>query len=239
MNKIFATIALLFMVILSQAQSNPLLDSVRIISKGIPPKPIKYAKWGLGVQFSTNGLGLQIARSIHPTNKLVVKLGGNYLPIKIQDHIIDFSGTKTVSNININLGSVGAYLDWHPFGNAFKLTGGCAYLFSNISGNSSLMDSLDQGELRLEPEKVGVINYGIKTRPIAPFVAFGFGRAIPKRRVGFGFELGTYYIGPPRVSFKCTGLLEPTSENEALLNENLKGYQWLPVLNLNLTIKLK
>lgn len=213
-------------------------DTSKVKISNSNSETISNSKWGGGVQFTTNGIGFQIARSIHPTNKFVLKLGGTYLPIEIKNYPFEFTGTKLSSNLSINLGAIGAYVDWHPFGNAFKITGGIAYLLTNISGTSVVKDSVVQGEIKIDPNKVGNIKTEIKTNPIAPYLAIGFGRSIPKHRLGFGVELGTYYIGAPKVSFVCSGLLEPSSANEATLNENLKGNQFLPQLVFNLTFKL-
>jgi len=197
----------------------------------------KNNKWGAGIQLSTNGIGFQFARSIHATNKFILKIGGTYLPINIKNYASDFSGTKLSTNLSINLGAIGAYVDWHPFGNSFKITGGLAYLLTNLNGTSIIKDSVVQGELKLDPNKVGNIKTEIKTNPIAPYLAFGFGRSIPKHRLGFGVELGTYYIGAPKVSFVCSGILEPSSSNEAKLNENLKVNQFLHQLVFNVNFK--
>lgn len=215
-----------------------LADTSRVKSSAVESKSTKYGKWGFGLQSSSNGLGLQLARSIHPTNKWVAKIGFTYLPLKVNNYIFDFSGTKLKSNISINLGAIGAYVDWHPFGNAFRLTGGVAYILTNISTNSTLKDTVIQGELKLDPNKVGDIKTEFRTNPIAPYLAFGFGRAIPKKRVSLGIEVGTYYVGSPKISFVCSGLLEPSSSNEAVLEENLKGYQLLPQIIFNLSFKL-
>jgi hypothetical protein len=230
-------IILLFGTHLAFSASFP-ADTAKVKSSIVESKSTKYGKWGFGLQSSTNGLGLQLARSIHPTNKWVAKMGFTYLPLEIKNYVFDFTGTKLKSNISINLGAIGAYVDWHPFGNAFRLTGGVAYILTNITTNSVLKDTVVQGEINLDPKKVGDIKTEFKTNPIAPYLAFGFGRAIPKKRVSFGIEVGTYYVASPKISFVCSGLLEPSSSNEAVLKENLKGYQFLPQILFNLSFKL-
>ena len=149
-------IILLFGTHLAFSASFP-ADTTKVKSSVVETKSFNYGKWGFGLQSSTNGLGLQLARSIHPTNKWVAKMGFTYLPLEIKNYVFDFTGTKLKSNISINLGAIGAYVDWHPFGNAFRLTGGVAYILTNITTNSVLKDTVVQGEINLDPKKVGDI----------------------------------------------------------------------------------
>lgn len=62
--------------------------------------------------------------------------------------------------------------------------------------------------------------------------------AAPKNRIGLGLDLGAYYIGPPKPEILATGMVKRTSEQSATLQENLKGYQWLPVLSFRLAVAL-
>ncbi|MBC7383908.1 MAG: hypothetical protein H7296_13135 [Bacteroidia bacterium] len=194
--------------------------------------------WGAGVNFSTNGIGVQLSGAITNNNKLIGRISGSYLQYEFKKIEYDVSGTKLSSNVKLTFGSVGGYLDWHPFGNAFKLTGGVAYLLTNMKGSAYVRDSVKQGEITLNTASVGNIQIGVDTRVIAPYMGIGFGRAVPKNRLGFGIEVGTYYIGPPRISFICTGLLEPTSDQEEVLKKNMQQYQWLPQLMININFRL-
>ena len=62
----------------------------------------------------------------------------------------------------------------------------------------------------LEPDDNGNVNAYIKTRKFKPYVGLGWGRAVPKKRVNFGFDLGVQFWGTPKVY--CNGL-ELTEEN--------------------------
>lgn len=197
-----------------------------------------YAKWGLGINLTTNGIGIGLARSIHSKNKVIVKLEGAYLPLTMKNYEYAVGTSKLLINSNINLGSIGLYFDWHPFSNAFKLTGGVAYMLTNVSSNAIFKDSVIQGEIKVSPNSIGNIDVKIKTMPIVPYFGLGFGRSIPKTRVNIGFDLGAYYISSPILTFKCTGMLEPTSDQEKKLNDNLSVNKFLPILRLNLNIKL-
>jgi hypothetical protein len=194
--------------------------------------------WGLSTNLSTNGIGGELSKELSKNKKLAGRISFNYLPYSFNNISFDFSKTKLNAKADITLGAIGAYLDWHPFSNSFKITCGAAYMLNQVKGNALLTDSVKQGEIKIAPNSVGKINVGIETNPIAPYLGIGFGRAVPKNRVGFGVEMGTYYIGSPKLSFVCTGLLEPTSNQEALLEDKIKSFQWLPQILFKLTVKI-
>ncbi|MCF8429496.1 MAG: hypothetical protein K9G64_05130 [Bacteroidia bacterium] len=195
-------------------------------------------QWGIGVNLTTNGVGINIAKSVHSKNKVIAKLEGAYLPLSISNYEYAVGTSQLLVNSSINLGSIGLYFDWHPFSNSFKLTGGLAYMFTNITGNAVFKDSVIQGEIKLSPSEIGNIDIKLKTMPIVPYLGLGFGRSIPKTRVNIGFDIGAYYISSPLLTFKCSGMLEPTSDQEKRLNDNLSVNKLLPTIRLNLNIKL-
>lgn len=51
----------------------------------------------------------------------------------------------------------------------------------------------------LEPDDDGNVDAYIKTSSFKPYLGVGFGRAVPKKRVGFMFELGVQFWGSPKV----------------------------------------
>lgn len=51
----------------------------------------------------------------------------------------------------------------------------------------------------LEPNDEGNVNACIKTSSFKPYLGIGFGRAVPKKRVGCMVELGVQFWGTPKV----------------------------------------
>jgi hypothetical protein len=194
--------------------------------------------WGSAFSLSSNGVGLELSKSLNNKGNLVARFGGSYLPVSVKKYQANFSGSVLIANADVKLGSIGLYADWHPFNNSFKITGGVAYMFTSLNGNAKLRDSTKQNDIMISPDDVGKITLEIKPGPITPYIGIGFGRAIPKTRFGVSFELGTYYIGSPSVTFETTKLLEPTSSQGAVLKDNLSGYQWLPKLAISFNFKL-
>jgi len=192
----------------------------------------------IGLIISTNGVGLQFAQNIGGAKMLAVRVGGMYMPFKLTNFEYDFDGTKLVINGDIKLGSVQALVDFHPFKNAFKITGGIAYMLTDMSAVAMVKDSVEQGDIMISPDEVGKIDVGMKVGPICPYIGIGFGRAIPRSRASFNFEIGSYYISHPEVTFKASGMLEPTSANEKVIQDNVKGLSWLPMMNFGINFKI-
>jgi len=165
--------------------------------------------FGLGLNISSNGVGAQIAYSILKNNDLIARIEGRYFYSEIKDREITFQQTPMLVNGYIKRGSIGLMLDYHPFGNSFKLTTGFAILLNEVNNVAKLKDSSVQGGIKISPDEVGsiIIDYSIKP---SPYFGIGFGKSVPKKRVGFSFDIGFYYTGMPNVNYKTTKLLEPT-----------------------------
>lgn len=192
----------------------------------------------IGFNLSTDGVGLQFAQNLNTKRNIAVRVGGMYLPYTITNMEFDFDGTVLVMNGDVKLGSLQALFDYHPFNNAFKLTGGVAYMLTNVSATALSRDSVKMGEIMLSPTEIGKIDVGVKVGPICPYVGLGFGRAVPKSRFSFNFEVGAYYINQPKITFAATGMLEPSSVNEKVLQSNVSGYKWLPLMNFGFNFRL-
>lgn len=193
---------------------------------------------GFGVTLSTNGYGAQLSYSILSSGKLILRAEATYLNYELKDFSTKFGKTSVILNGPINLGSNGIYCDWHPFGGAFKLVAGVAYMTTRVSASAYLKDSVVQNDITISPKDVGKITIEIKPASFTPYIGLGFGRAVPKHRVGVSFEMGAFYIGSPTVNFSTTGMLEPTNNQGKVLSENMAEYKWLPKLSLGINFRL-
>lgn len=69
---------------------------------------------------------------------------------------------------------------------------------------------LELGDYLLTPDAQGNVKANINTKTFRPYVGIGYGRAVPKHRVGCSIDLGCMFWGKPTVD--CNGV-ELTSEN--------------------------
>lgn len=195
------------------------------------------AGFGFGLNLSSNGPGVDLAKSFGKKGRLAIRVAGNYLTTKLSNMEVPIDKTKLVLNADIKMGSIGAIVDFHPFANAFKISAGYSVIMTELQGTALVKDSVQQGDIMISPQEVGQINIGLTMKPSA-YIGLGFGRAVPRKRLGFTFEVGAYYIKQPTLSFKVTGMLEPTSSQESVLQGNLSGLSWLPVVNFGLNFRL-
>lgn len=60
------------------------------------------------------------------------------------------------------------------------------------------------GDYLLEPDQEGYVNGKLKVNLVKPYLGIGFGRGVPKKRIGFKFDIGCVFWGRPTVY--CNGI---------------------------------
>lgn len=96
--------------------------------------------------------------------------------------------------------TVGAYFGSSKIVKAYNKEEGSlkeVYDYNQTAGANRI--GLELGNYLLEPDADGNIEASIKTKSFKPYVGLGFGRAVPKKRVGFMFEMGVQFWGSPAV----------------------------------------
>lgn len=195
-------------------------------------------KNAFAISFGSPGLGLEYARKLSP--KLNAKLVWHSFNLKdferedieIKDDIVDL-----IANLEVSIFDLG--IEFLPFTNSsFKLTAGVGYL-SNMNANGVVTYTEDVffGDVIVSKNDVGEINADISWSGVAPYLGIGFGRAIPKKRLGFGIEFGSYFTSSPDVKLTATNLLAPTAEQEDNLREALTTFKFIPRIQLRLAYK--
>ena len=105
--------------------------------------------------------------------------------------------------------------DCYPFGNSssFFVTAGFSFGggdIMKINGHSDEVKNLQQeankygvtiGDFSIPFDENGDIKGGVKVKNFRPYLGLGFGRLIPKNRVGFRFEIGAQFQGKPQVYY--------------------------------------
>lgn len=207
-------------------------------------------KTSIGLQAGSNGFGLQLAHGFATKKNLSLRLNAHYFRLPLQNDVITIDGKSILLGsyqdrgfrLNLNgemlLQSANLALDFHPFNHAIRLFGGVGLMFSKVDFIASPRDSLRQGDVSLSPNEQGNIYFLLKTQRVCPFLGIGFGRIFPNKRVNFSADIGSYYIGSPKLRFYTTGMLEPTSAEESKLRNNIKNYYLLPYLTFSINIRI-
>ncbi len=89
-------------------------------------------------------------------------------------------------------------------------------------------------EAKMNPD--GSVSADLKVRSVKPYVGIGFGRAIPRRRVGFRFELGALFHGKPEIV--SNNISDTNSEELSDVNKFLKDFKVYPQINFQVTVRL-
>lgn len=219
---------------------------------------------GIGVGVGTEGIGIDASVSL--TKYLQARVGVNIVPnINInttatasadvsingqnssQDYDVDITGKFSRTTVDVKL-------DVYPFGNSssFFLTGGFSFGggdLMTITGHSEELKTLaaqskdygiEIGDYKIPVDANGDVNGGIKVKNFRPYVGLGFGRLIPKNRVGFRFELGAQFQGKPKVYADGTddvlkNLDQDTDDDISKFMDYLKVY---PVLKLSIRTRI-
>lgn len=94
---------------------------------------------------------------------------------------------------------------------------------------------VELGDYLLEPDDKGNVEASIKTLGFKPYLGIGFGRAVPKKRIGFMFDLGVQFWGSPKVYCFDHELTESDVEGEdGGLIKTLSKITVYPVINFRL-----
>ena len=171
-------------------------------------------RYALAINGSSLGGGLEVARSI--SEKFNLRIRANSFNFKNLDYSVDIGNTGTLDlSGNARMLETDLSLEFLPFKKAsFKLVGGLGYFFNALA------------DLKLDYSG------------LSPYLGLGFGRAVPKNRVGLSVELGTFYLSEPDLIIDATKMLSPLADQAPSIELNISDYRWYPFLNLKLAVKI-
>ena len=237
-----------------------------------------------GVSLGTDGIGIELAAPI--TYDFAVRTGFNFFPkfkySKSLHLTNDASGAFKLNDVELE-GKLNKFdfkllFDWYPFKtSSFHATAGF------FVGGSTLVDvynkeefinpgyygnaGIELGDATKGPEyrytmvtdQSGNVKAEVKVNSFKPYLGVGFGRAVPKGRIGVQFDLGVQFWGRPEVLGNMNYVDRQTGEvvtryekikKNRIINEN-KDYQDLkdavktiekigvyPVLNIRINGRL-
>lgn len=226
MKKIITTIMLGLLICGSQySQEEIVKDSAKVRQSAI------------GISFGS-GLGIQYSRTWKP-NKLYATASFNSFAFTIKDLEQEINGEEMVSDADLDFKNLDVKLSYHPFSNAFKLVGGLGFFqSSNINIKTTFKNNIKVGDVEFNADDSGNLDINFNWSKTTPYLGFGFGRAVPNKRLGFAFDFGTYLSGSPKITLDATGIIEQTKDQEALLNESFKSFKFIPYGSFRLSYSL-
>jgi hypothetical protein len=194
-----------------------------------------YSQQNFAISFklSTLGFGLDGVTSL--SNNVNIKAGGNLF-------FYNFNGGGGAKedfkyDADARLLSFSSMVDWFPFENQVRFSGG---LFYNL--NRSDIDLFPARSHTISgrtytPEELGKMSGSVYFPAVAPYVGVGYGNPFAFDNIGFSADLGLMYQSSPEVDLIATGLLTPSSEQAPVIKENLEWFRFYPILTVALTYK--
>ncbi len=206
---------------------------------------------GMGTAFAAAGdvqvalkggtLGIGAEVGIGLTDSLVLRGGANYLK---------FSFDSTIDQVDYNMepelknGSL--LLDWHPFANGFRLTGG-VYLNDNeinVDGTyrKDLIPSQYQQYAYLTDQVhvKGTVDFNT----VAPYAGLGWASNHGGKGWGVAFDIGVMFQGEPNVSDlhaespfggeNQSEVIRFLDEQKKAIEDDLNEFRYYPVASLTL-----
>ena len=176
-----------------------------------------FDSWGIGLNASLYGFGVQGATTLSPNFKLRVGVDYfSYTDKESEEFDIDVifreyevTTKARLNDTKITFPNFKAMVDYYPAANSiFSITGGL-YFGNNHASTNGLIDDYealvetlgDKPVLRFEdivitPNDDGSFDGKLEMgNTIKPYLGIGIGRTIPRNRVGVKFELGMVYQG--------------------------------------------
>jgi hypothetical protein len=188
------------------------------------------------LELGTQGIGADLRYGI--LSHLSGRLGVGVIPLNV-NNVFTFSGYDSKNNLSAKFTNIHLLADY-SISNTFRIVGGAAY-FLKADGNvtASPTDSYQYGDIVLSGSDVGKLNFDVSWKGIAPYLGIGLFKSFPEKTFNVNLDLGTYYLPKPTATITGTKLLSDNSSQDGQFNENMKGYRWLPVLQVNFSFRIK
>ena len=126
----------------------------------------------VGAKIGSLGLGVEGVVAVIPSS----------LNFRVQANWLDYSSNFEVDDIDYDLdidyGSIVGMLDYHPFENNFRISGGVVFNNNEVSVSGVLSDDEMIGDSIYSPEELGTLYGGVSMNDISPYVGLGFGNAV-------------------------------------------------------------
>lgn len=160
-----------------------------------------YAERQISVGVGGGTVGGSVEAEFKISDILQVRGGYNYL---------SFSGDDTYDRIaykgDLDFSTVGAFLDLHPFANAWMISGALYHGDKRLKLSATPSGNVQVGDVTYTPSQVGTLNMRADLKKTAPFVGLGWDSTFhSKGPIGLKFVVGAMFTGKPSVGLASAG----------------------------------
>ena len=189
-----------------------------------------------GVKIGTLGLGVDISTPINDKLSARFNLNGASYTDKQTEDENEFEGT-------LDLLTAGVLLDYYPFKNNFRLSGGAYYNGNGFTGNikPSADTVIDINGQEYTVDDIGSLDSDISFDKVAPYIGLGWGNNANSKGWGFTFDLGVMYHGEGEANLTPKGIASivniplldsNVAAEEKDINDDLSKMKLYPVVAL-------
>ena len=219
-------------------RSAVVLAIVFVLAFAVPGIFAEDGKFALSAKAGTLGLGLEGAANL--SSNFNARLGFNTFSY-------DYDGTESDIHYDfeLDLQSVAGLVDWFPFEQGLRFTGGVLLNMNELDLTATPSGSYDIGGVTYTSAQVGSLTGKLDFDDVAPYVGVGWGNPFGRKgNLSFNFDLGFMFQGSPKVSVSTNGTL---SSNAAFLADlerekndlegDLDDFDIYPVIAFGITYK--
>ncbi|MEM8985571.1 MAG: hypothetical protein AAGC95_02515 [Pseudomonadota bacterium] len=193
----------------------------------------------VGGNIGTTGVAADVQFKVN--DFIVLRGGGNYLEFELNEETYD----DIEYDAEIDFTNFAAFVDLHPFANAFTISGGVYVGDKGLSLDARPIEPVEIGGQTFTPEQVGSLVGDVDLEDAAPYLGLGFNNAFTGGRLSFSAMAGVMFTGDPDVSLNSEGgILSDSAVLRAELDaeeENLEAdvddFEFYPVLTIGLNIR--
>jgi len=195
-----------------------------------------YADTTVNGKLSTLGMGLEAAFPI--TQSVDGRIGLNTFKYSINKTSTS-NGVNTDYKGDLNLGSLEALADWHPFSGSFRLSGGLVYNNNSLSMTAlpGAGSTVNIGGTTYNLGAGESVNASIDFNKVAPYLGIGWGRTPENTGFSFTSDIGVLFQGSPKTSV-TTNIpgVAPADINTANsdLNNSVSSFKVYPVISFGM-----
>lgn len=229
---------LYILILLSSLSTLTGFGQVNPVSETYKSLPTYKPGVALTAHASTAGFGAGLAKSVF--RQVVVRAGinsftyqGTLTSGKASDNLqIGFDYTAKLSSVNM-------LVDYYPFKRVgFRLTAGAYYNLNQLTFLGKPTKDVRFNDVVFTVDQVGTVSGQANFNKVAPYAGIGWGHPFLRNRLKFTADVGLFYQQSPALTFVTTGMLEPSSDQGAIIENNLKPLKYYPVVSLGLSYNL-
>lgn len=196
--------------------------------------------FAVGVNGGTPGVGLNATLGL--TETVNVRGVFNYFRYDFDENEdgVDYE-------LDLDLQSAGALIDWHPMGGAFRISGGVFANGNDITGTGrgESGSNVGFGDVVVAADDLGTVNASIDFNGAAPYLGIGWGNAVGDGRWAFMADIGIFFQGTPDVAIS-TPEVDPSiavlvdaerARAEAELQDEVDSLDLFPYLSVGFAFR--